>query len=173
MALEWLPRDNDLRDHILIGSEHWGSEAPCTVYEKKPLTDPNGNPVEGLYVAWIRLNNPKQYNSYTTEMVKGVIAGFTAASQDRSVIAAVFTGTGDRAFCTGGNTREYAEYYARRPHEYGEYHTNVKVPPDSLRTSRKSILMGVFAIVAEVCPPAVWTAKPTSAQSPVPPVSLA
>ena len=90
MALEWLPRDNDLRDHILIGSEHWGSEAPCTVYEKKPLTDPNGNPVEGLYVAWIRLNNPKQYNSYTTEMVKGVIAGFTAASQDRSVVATVF-----------------------------------------------------------------------------------
>ena len=49
-------------------------------------------------MAWIRLNNPKQYNSYTTEMVKGVIAGFSAARQDRSVVAAVFTGTGDRAF---------------------------------------------------------------------------
>ena len=38
------------------------------------------NPGEGLYVAWIRLNNPKQYNSYTTEMVKGVIAGFENSS---------------------------------------------------------------------------------------------
>jgi 6-oxo-cyclohex-1-ene-carbonyl-CoA hydrolase len=50
-----------------------------------------------------------------------VIAGFQAASADRSVVAAVFTGVGDRAFCTGGNTKEYAEYYSRRPNEYGEY----------------------------------------------------
>ncbi len=106
MTLEWLPRDNGSKNHILIGSEHWGTEAPCTVYEKKPLTNPKGEDIPGLYVAWIRLNNPNQYNSYTTEMVKGVIAGFTAASQDRSVIAVVFTGTGDKAFCTGGNTKE-------------------------------------------------------------------
>ncbi len=143
MALEWLPRDNDLRDHILIGSEHWGSEAPCTVYEKKPLTDPNGNPVEGLFVAWIRLNNPKQYNSYTTEMVKGVIAGFTAASQDRTVVAAVFTGTGDRAFCSGGNTREYAEYYARRPHEYGEYMDLFNGMVDSILNCKKPVICRV------------------------------
>lgn len=108
MALEWLPREEKKKDHILMGSEHWGTEAPCTVYEKKPLTDPNGKVIDGLYVAWIRLNNPAQYNSYTTEMVKGVIAGFSAASQDRTVVATVFTGTGDKAFCTGGNTREYA-----------------------------------------------------------------
>ena len=83
MALEWLPRDNNQRNHILIGSEHWGTEAPCTVYEKRPLTSPDGKEIPGLYVAWIRLNNPAQYNSYTTEMVKGVIAGFSAAGQDR------------------------------------------------------------------------------------------
>jgi len=29
----------------------------------------------------------------------------------------VFTGAGDRAFCTGGNTKEYSEYYSRRPSE--------------------------------------------------------
>jgi len=121
MALEWLPRDNKVKDHILMGPEHWGTEAPCTLYEKRPLTDPNGKAIDGLYAAWITLNNPKQYNSYTTEMVKGVIAGFSAASMDRSVVAVVFTGAGDTAFCTGGNTKEYAEYYSMRPNEYGEY----------------------------------------------------
>ena len=121
MALEWLPRDREKKDHQLFGSEHWGTEAPCTVYEKRPLTDPKGNVIDGLYVAWVRLNNPQQYNSYTTEMAKGVIACFTAAGLDRSVVAVVFTGTGDRAFCTGGNTKEYAEYYSMRPNEYGEY----------------------------------------------------
>jgi 6-oxo-cyclohex-1-ene-carbonyl-CoA hydrolase len=54
-------------------------------------------------------------------MVKGVIAGFQSASSDRSMVAAVFTGAGDRSFCTGGNTKEYSEYYSRRPNEYGEY----------------------------------------------------
>ena len=43
------------------------------------------------------------------------------ASTDRAVVAVVFTGTGTRAFCTGGNTAEYAEYYAGRPEEYRQY----------------------------------------------------
>ena len=33
----------------------------------------------------------------------------------------VFTGSGDKAFCTGGNTKEYAEYYAGNPQEYRSY----------------------------------------------------
>ncbi len=123
MNLDWMPRDNETRNHSLFGDQYWGSfdDAPCVVYEKRPVLDPNGKPVEGLYVAWIWLNNPRQYNSYTTEMVKGVIAGFGAASGDRSVVAVVFTGVGDKAFCTGGNTKEYSEYYSKRPNEYGEY----------------------------------------------------
>jgi 6-oxo-cyclohex-1-ene-carbonyl-CoA hydrolase len=121
MSLDWLEKDNKLKDHLLFGKEHWGTEAPCTIYEKRPIVDPQGKTVENLYYAVVRLNNPAQYNSYTTEMVKGVIAGFNAGSADRSVVAVVFTGTGDRAFCTGGNTREYAEYYSLRPNEYGEY----------------------------------------------------
>ncbi len=123
MSLEWMPRDNERKDHGVGGEQFWGSHdaPPCTVYEKKPLTTPAGEPVAGLYTAWITLNNPKQYNSYTTAMVKGVIAAFTNASLDRSVVAVVFTGAGERAFCTGGNTKEYSEYYSQRPHEYGLY----------------------------------------------------
>jgi len=143
MTLDWLPRDNGHKDHILIGSEHWGTEAPCTVYEKRPLVSPEGKEIEGLYVAWIRLNNPKQYNSYTTEMVKGVIAGFSAASQDRTVVAAVFTGTGDMAFCTGGNTKEYAEYYSMRPHEYGEYMDLFNGMVDAILNCKKPVICRV------------------------------
>jgi len=123
MGLEWMPRDNELKDHSVGGDQFWGShdDPPCTVYEKMPLRGPTGETIADLYTAWITLNNPKQYNSYTTEMVKGVTAAFANASLDRSVVAVVFTGAGDRAFCTGGNTKEYSEYYSRRPNEYGEY----------------------------------------------------
>jgi 6-oxo-cyclohex-1-ene-carbonyl-CoA hydrolase len=121
MNLDWLPRDDQLKDHDLWANEHFGIEPPCTMYELRPVLDGEGQTVPELAVAWITLNNPSQYNSYTTKMAKGVIAGFHKASMDRRVIAVVFTAVGDKAFCTGGNTKEYAEYYARRPQEYGLY----------------------------------------------------
>ncbi|MFQ5972902.1 MAG: 6-oxocyclohex-1-ene-1-carbonyl-CoA hydratase, partial [Alphaproteobacteria bacterium] len=94
---------------------------PGILYEKRAAARPDGSAAEGLYNAWITLDNPKQYNSYTTEMVKGAILAFRRASVDREVGAVVLTGAGDRAFCTGGNTREYAEYYAGNPQEYRQY----------------------------------------------------
>ena len=91
------------------------------LYELRPCLDLKGQPVDGLHNAWISLNNPKQYNSYTTAAVKEVILAFRKASNDRSVVTVVFTAVGDKAFCTGGNTKEYAEYYSGRPLEYKQY----------------------------------------------------
>ena len=100
-------------------------ELPDTVagvlYETRPLTDPSRHPVPGLHVVWITLDNPAQLNSYTTEMIQGVIGGMRRAANDRAAVAVVFTGAGTRAFCTGGNTEEYATYYAGRPEEYRQY----------------------------------------------------
>ena len=90
-------------------------------YEKKPCRLSDGTVAPGLYSAWITLDNPKQFNSYTTRMVKDVILGMRRASNERDVVAVVFTGAGEKAFCTGGNTKEYAEYYAGRPDEYAQY----------------------------------------------------
>ncbi len=145
MALDWMPRDNELKDHMLHTDAHWGKDedAPCVVFEKRPLTDPKGNAQEGLYVAWIRLNNPRQYNSYTTEMVKGVIAGFENASLDRTIVAVVFTGTGPFAFCTGGNTKEYSEYYSRRCDEYGQYMELFNHMVDAILACKKPVICRV------------------------------
>ncbi len=143
-GMEWLPREDGIKDHALHSDMHFGTEAPCTVYEKRPLVDPNtGKVVDGLFTAWIRLNNPKQFNSYTTEMVKGVIAGFENASLDRSVVATVFTGTGPYAFCTGGNTKEYSEYYSMRPDEYGQYMELFNHMVDSILFCKKPVICRV------------------------------
>lgn len=90
-------------------------------YELRPALTPDGKPAEGLHNAWIWIDNPKQFNSYTTDIVKSVILAFRKASNDRSVNAIIFTAVGDKAFCTGGNTKEYAEYYAGNPQEYQQY----------------------------------------------------
>ncbi|MBK8920955.1 MAG: 6-oxocyclohex-1-ene-1-carbonyl-CoA hydratase [Saprospirales bacterium] len=91
------------------------------LFEKRPCIDRDGSVVASLYNAWIMLNNPRQFNSYTTQAVKEIILAFGEASNDRSVVAVVFTAVGDKAFCTGGNTKEYAEYYAGNPQEYSQY----------------------------------------------------
>ena len=90
-------------------------------YEETPLRDANGATVPGLHVVRLVLDNQAQLNSYTTDMVKGVILGLRRASNDRAAVAVVLTGAGTRAFCTGGNTAEYAEYYAGHPEEYRQY----------------------------------------------------
>jgi 6-oxo-cyclohex-1-ene-carbonyl-CoA hydrolase len=107
----------ELKNHDLTGP----SGAPGVRYEETPLRAPSGAEAPGLHTVRITLDNPTQLNSYTTEMVKGVILGMRRASNDRAAVAVVFTGSGTRAFCTGGNTAEYAEYYAGRPEEYRQY----------------------------------------------------
>ena len=99
-----------LKNHELVPDHPFRSIR----YERRPVSD-------GLYAAWIVMDNPDQLNSYTTDMVKEVILAFRRASVERDVVAAVFTSVGERSFCTGGNTAEYAEYYAGRPLEYRQY----------------------------------------------------
>jgi 6-oxocyclohex-1-ene-carbonyl-CoA hydrolase len=89
--------------------------------DRRPAIDRAAHAVEGLYNLWITLNNPEELNSYTTDMIKEIIMALRAASNDRAVVAVVLTGAGARAFCTGGNTREYAEVYAGAPAEYRQY----------------------------------------------------
>jgi len=141
MILDWLPRDNEAKSHQLFGDEHFGTKAPCTMYEKKPLINPeNGEKIKDLYSAWITLNNPDQYGSYTTQMIKGVIAGMHKASMERDVVAIIFTSVGDRAFCTGGNVKEYAEYYTMRPMEYVQYMDLFSGMIDAILKARKPVI---------------------------------
>ena len=109
------------KDHCLVPAAARAALGPGVRYEKRPAKDRDGKAVAGLCNAWITLDNPAQMNSYTTDMVKALILAFREASCARDVVAVVFTGSGDKAFCTGGNTKEYAEYYAGKPQEYRSY----------------------------------------------------
>jgi 6-oxo-cyclohex-1-ene-carbonyl-CoA hydrolase len=143
MSLDWVPREDGTKDHDLWGDQYFSEEAPGIKYELRPITDPAGNELEGLFSAWVILNNPKQYNSYTTEMVKGVIAGMHQASMDRRVVAVVFTAMGDKAFCTGGNTKEYSEYYSLKPTEYALYMDLFNAMVDAILGCKKPVICRV------------------------------
>ncbi len=79
------------------------------LYEKKDL------------VATITLNRPQAYNAYTTNTLQELIAAFTDAASDDQVGVIVYTGSGDKAFCTGGDVKEYAEVYTQTPRDYWKY----------------------------------------------------
>jgi 6-oxo-cyclohex-1-ene-carbonyl-CoA hydrolase len=106
-----------MKNHNLL--EHF---VPCEInVEHRPVHDRQGKPVRDLHSVWITLNNPQELNSYTTSMAKEMILALREASNDRAAVTVVLTGAGSRAFCSGGNTREYAEVYAGSPGEYRQY----------------------------------------------------
>jgi len=47
---------------------------------------------------------------------------------------------GDKAFCTGGNTKEYAEYYSKRPLEYTQYMDLFSGMIDAILKARKPVI---------------------------------
>jgi len=109
--------EQTVKDHNLVDSF-----SPREIlFEHRPALDREGQPVEGLHNIWITLNNPAELNAYTTDMIKEIILAVRRASNDRAAVAVVLTGAGTQAFCTGGNTREYAEVYAGAPAEYRQY----------------------------------------------------
>ena len=91
------------------------------IYEKRPAKNLRGDAAEGLFNAWITIDNPKQFNSYSVDMLKGIEWALKAASNARDVVSVVLTGTGSKAFCTGGDANEFASYYAGNPQEFRQF----------------------------------------------------
>jgi len=94
-----------LVDHNLAGQDVEGLCGGMVRYEKRPAKRRDGSTVEGLFNAWIVINNPKQYNSYTTDMVKALILAFRRASVDREVNAVVSPAPGTRRSAPAGTRR--------------------------------------------------------------------
>ncbi|MBV6521820.1 MAG: 1,4-dihydroxy-2-naphthoyl-CoA synthase [Gemmatimonadaceae bacterium] len=72
-------------------------------------------------VARITINRPDAYNAYTTDTLRQLIAAFEDASNDDGVGVIVYSGAGEKAFCTGGDVKEYAAVYTKRPRDYWKY----------------------------------------------------
>jgi enoyl-CoA hydratase/carnithine racemase len=73
------------------------------------------------WVGRITINRPHAYNAYSTNCLEELATAFRQASFDDEVAVIVYTGAGDRAFCTGGDVKEYQERYTRSPHDYWKY----------------------------------------------------
>jgi enoyl-CoA hydratase len=58
------------------------------------------------HVVTVELNRPEAFNAMTTVMGEELIHCFDALARDRAVRAVIFTGAGEKAFCSGGDLKE-------------------------------------------------------------------
>lgn len=72
-------------------------------------------------VATIAFNRPQAYNAYTTQTLAHLRDTLRQAMWDDDVGVVVLTGSGQTAFCTGGDVKEYAQRYVERPQEFWKY----------------------------------------------------
>mgnify|MGYP000051548454 CR=1 FL=1 len=99
-------------------------------------------------IARVTINRPYAYNAYTTRTLWEMFQAFQDAAWDDSVSVLVLTGAGDKAFCTGGDVKEYAAVYTRKPREYWKYMTLFAMTHDMLRNLGKPAIARLNGIVA-------------------------
>jgi enoyl-CoA hydratase/carnithine racemase len=91
-------------------------------------------------VARITINRPQAYNAYSTLALEELANAFRDASFDDAVDVIVFTGAGDRAFCTGGDVKEYSEHYVATPRDYWKYMALFRAYIESILNTGKPVV---------------------------------
>jgi len=100
------------------------------------------------HTALIQINRPHELNSYVLNTLREMIDAFDDAMWDDNIQFIVLTGAGDKAFCTGGNVREYAEIYNRKPSDWWKWGEIYGRFLDVIMHCGKPVLARVNGIVA-------------------------
>lgn len=91
-------------------------------------------------VARVTINRPHNYNAYSTLALGELATAFRDASWDDGIAVVVFTAEGHRAFCTGGDVKEYQASYTQRPRDYWKYMSCFKAYIESITNCSKPVI---------------------------------
>src|SRR3990172_8010946 len=100
------------------------------------------------WVARITINRSHAYNAYSTNCLEELSSAFRQASFDDEVAVIVFTGEGQKAFCTGGDVKEYRERYTSSPHDYWKYMRLFGAYIESIMNSGKPVIARINGLAA-------------------------
>jgi naphthoate synthase len=103
------------------------------------FTDVTYEAQDGL--AWITINRPERYNSFRARTVDELVLAFKRAWVSDEVGVIALTGTGDKAFCTGGDQKQRMETGDYGPSESGLFEV------DSLHRVIRDVPKPVIAAV--------------------------
>ena len=99
-------------------------------------------------IATVTINRPQVYNCYSALTLQELRDAFRDAGYDDAVAVLVLTGAGEKAFCTGGDVKEYAEVYTQKPRDYWKYMGLFGECHDLLRHIGKPTIARLNGIVA-------------------------
>jgi enoyl-CoA hydratase/carnithine racemase len=70
------------------------------------------------YVATITINRPEVLNCFDVVTLREMSTAIQDAANDDAVAVVVFTGAGEKAFCTGADLKEQEEHILHKPNQY-------------------------------------------------------
>ncbi len=100
------------------------------------------------FVAKVTINRPHVYNAYSTETLREMSQAFLDAMWDDGVAVVVLTGAGDKAFCTGGDVKEYQSIFTQKPRDYYKWMSLFVEAHDRFRNIGKPTIARINGIVA-------------------------
>ncbi len=99
------------------------------------------------WIATITINRPQVYNAYSIVTLQEMIQALQDAIWDDGIAVIVITGTGDKAFCTGGDVKEYAEEFLKKPRDFWKWMGVFTQFHDLLRNSGKPTIARLNGMV--------------------------
>ncbi|HYL99102.1 MAG TPA: enoyl-CoA hydratase-related protein [Blastocatellia bacterium] len=100
------------------------------------------------FIGRITINRPKVYNAYSAEVLEELASAFRQAAFDDEVAVIVYTGAGDKAFCSGGDVKEYQAKYTRAPRDYWKYMGLFSAYIESIVNAGKPVIARVNGLAA-------------------------
>ena len=108
--------------------------------------------------ATIRINRPRVYNAFRPRTVVEMLDAFLVAGWSRDIGSIVLTGTGDKAFCTGGDQSEKAGQYGDGNEARGpvgmpveELHSVIRDVPKPVIAKVRGYSIGGGNVLATLC----------------------
>ena len=105
-------------------------------------------------IATIAINRPAVMNAFRGQTIEEMLHAMMKAGWDKKIAAIVITGTGDRAFCTGGDQSAHSGQYDGRgtaglPIE--ELHSAIRDVPKPVIARVQGFAIGGGNVIATLC----------------------
>lgn len=107
-------------------------------------------------IATITINRPRRLNAFRGRTVEEMIHAFKCASANTQVACVILTGAGERAFCAGGDQKEYVETGSYGTSETGlfeieELHQTIRSVPKPVIAAVNGLAIGGGHVLHVVC----------------------
>lgn len=99
------------------------------------------------WIATVTINRPDAFNAYRLKTLRELTAAFEDASIDDGIAVVVLTGTGEKAFCTGGDVKEYESKYLKKPRDFWKWMNVFIQCHDTLRNIGKPTIARLNGMV--------------------------